>query len=122
MAASATISLAGRITGEPAGSHSIGPLFISSAAANFQVQVGVLASGDNTVTVPTNIATSGVIIVLPQTNTQLVKVKGVGGDTGVAIGKTGFFVLNWESGNAPATFILNSAGTQTGLTTQMIFF
>jgi hypothetical protein len=122
MAASATISAAGRITGEPGGQHSIGPLFFASAAANYSVQSIALANGANTITVPSAPATSGVIIVLPTDNTALVTLKGVSGDTGLPIGKVGWAVLTWDSANAPSSFVINSASAQTGKYTQIIFF
>lgn len=122
MAATATIRIDGSIAGAPDGTHVIGPLYITSSAANASVQQLVLQSGANTITTPTNISTSGCIICLPSANTAVVTLKGVSGDTGIAIGKTTTQVLNWDPTAAPSSFVLNSASTQTGLTTTIIFF
>jgi len=122
MAAAASIVVTGTIGSLPGGSRTIGPLTLTSAAASGVVQQTVLQSGDNTITLPTNITPSGCIIVLPSSNTALTTLKGAGGDTGIAIGKTGYAVLNWETANKPASFILNSAATQTGLTTEILFW
>ena len=47
MAANANIQITGTILGTPAGGRTVGPLTISSAAANGQVQQIVLQSGAN---------------------------------------------------------------------------
>jgi sporulation protein YlmC with PRC-barrel domain len=46
----------------------------------------------------------------------------VAGDTGIAIGKVSKTVLEWDSTAVPASFVLNSAATQTGLITEIQFF
>lgn len=122
MAATASITITGSITDTPAGGRTIGPITLSSAAANGQVQQIVLQSGANTITCPTTPAPSGCVIKLPSTNTAVVTLKGVSGDTGIAIGKTTTTVLNWDSTAVPSSFVLNSAATQTGLVTEIIFF
>ena len=122
MAASAVVSILGQITGLPTGTKSVGPLTVSSAAACGTVTEIVLQSGANTITVPSAPAPTGCIIVLPSTNTQAVTLKGVAGDTGIAIGKTGVFMLCFDPTALPASFVLNSAATQTGLTTEISFF
>ncbi len=122
MTAAATININGSITGTPTGTRTIGPLQLTSAAASGEVQRVVLQSGANTITVPTSPAASGCVIVLPATNTAVVTLKGVTGDTGIAIGKTTTLVLNWDATAAPASFVLTSASTQTGLATEISFF
>jgi len=122
MAAQASVSLYGQITGTPLGNQVIGPLTATSAAACGQVQELVLQSGANTITVPTTPAPNGVIIVLPATNTAETTLKGVTGDTGVDIGKTGWAVLPFNTASLPASFVLTSASTQTGLYTYIQFF
>lgn len=121
MAATASISITGTISGTASGVRKIAAT-LASAAANGQVQQIVLQSGANTITVPSTPAPSGCIIVLPSTNTAVVTLKGVSGDTGIAIGKTTTQVLNWDSTAVPASFVLNSASTQTGLITEILFF
>ena len=122
MAATAAITIQGTIIGTATGARQIGPITLSSATANGMVQQVVLASGTNTITVPTTPAPSGCIISLPSTNTAVTTLKGVAGDTGIAIGKTTTTVINWDSTAVPASFVLNSAALQTGLITEIIFF
>lgn len=122
MAATASITITGAISSTPAGARTIGPITLSSSDANGYVQQIVLQSGANTITNPTTPAPSGCVIKLPSTNTAVVTLKGVTGDTGIAIGKTTTTVLNWDSTAVPSSFVLNSAATQTGLITEIIFF
>ncbi len=122
MAATAHLLIQGSIIGTLTGTRVLGPITLSSATANGQVQQLVLQAGANTITVPTTPAPSGCIIVLPATNTSVTTLKGVTGDTGVAIGKTTTQVLNWDATAVPASFVLNSVSTQTGLITEITFY
>jgi hypothetical protein len=122
MSATATITISGSINGLPSGAKTIGPIRTVSAAANGAVQELVLQSGANTITVPTLPATSGCIIQLPAANTQVVTLKGVTGDTGIALGKTTSHLITWDPVAPPANFVLTSAATQTGLITEITFF
>lgn len=123
MAANALIQINGYVNSlSGTNASTIGPINLTSATAAGSVTEVVLQSGANTITTPTAIATSGCIIQLPATNTAVVTLKGVSGDTGIAIGKTTTLVLNWDSTAAPASFVLNSASTQTGLTTRITYF
>lgn len=122
MAATASIQITGTISSTPAGGRTIGPITLSSSTASGVVTQTVLGSGANTITVPSDIATSGCVIQLPSTNTALTTLKGVSGDTGIAIGKTGALVLSWDSANAPSSFVLSSASAQTGKVTEIIWF
>jgi hypothetical protein len=122
MAAQASVSLTGTITGTPVGNQVIGPLTATSAAACGQIQELVLQSGANTITCPTTPAPSGVIIKLPDANTAVTTLKGITGDTGYAMGKTGWACLPMDPAAPVASFVLNSASTQTGLFTYISFF
>lgn len=122
MAATATITIQGTIINLPGGGRTVGPITLSSAAACGQVTQVVLQSGANTITVPSTPAPNGCVIVLPSTNTAVTTLKGVSGDTGIAIGKTTSHVLTWDPTAVPASFVLNSAATQTGLVTEVQFF
>lgn len=122
MAASASVVISGLITGTPSGSHTIGPINQTSAAASGQVTQVVLQSGANTIAIPTVPAPSGCVIVLPPTNTSIVTLKGVTGDTGIALGKVTSHLLAWDPTAVPASFCLTSAATQTGLVTEITFF
>lgn len=122
MAATASIQITGTISSTPAGGRTIGPITLTSAAASGVVTQVVLANGTNTITVPSDIATSGCVIQLPSTNTAATTLKGVAGDTGVSIGKTGATLLSWDSTAAPSSFVLTSASAQTGKVTEIIWF
>jgi hypothetical protein len=89
MTASASIRIEGQITSLPSGSVKVGPIDLTSADASGQTQWVVLQSGANTITVPASPTPRGCVITLPATNTALTTLKGVTGDTGVPIGKTG---------------------------------
>ena len=112
------IQVVGTITGTNA-SKTINAT-VTSAAVGMGVTELVLQSGDNTITIPAN--SLGCVISMPAGNTQATKLKGVGGDTGLTISKVGVTVLNWDSGSVPSNFVINSAGLQTGLYTQISFF
>lgn len=122
MAATASITISGSVKDTPTGSKTIGPITLSSTDANSQIQQIVLQSGANTITIPTTPAPSGCIIKLPSDNTAVTTLKGVSGDTGIAIGKVTTTVLHWDSAAVPASFVLNSASTQTGKITEITFF
>jgi hypothetical protein len=122
MAAAAAIQINGTITDTLTGTRVIGPINLTSAAANGQVQQIVLQSGANTITIPTTPAPNGCVIVLPATNTAITTLKGVSGDTGIALGKVTKHVLTWDPTAVPASFVLNSAATQTGLITEITFW
>ncbi len=89
-----------------------------SAAANAvspgSITIHTLAPGDNTITAPTGGSTvKGACILPPAGNAQAITLKGVGGDTGIAISKVDPTSLSFET--VPATFILNAGGAITGL-------
>lgn len=112
------LQIIGTVTGT-SGSKTINATSTSAATGIGTTEV-ILAAGDNTITIPANVL--GCIITLPSANTSVVKLKGVGGDTGLQISKVGVHVLTWDSGAVPASFILNSVALQTGLYTQISFF
>lgn len=122
MAATSSVSIHGMVQGTPTGNRTIGPLTISNATGSGIVQNVVLQSGANTITPPTSPAPAGCIIKLPSTNTAITTLKGVTGDTGIALGKTTTTLLNWDSTAVPSTFVLTSASTQTGLVTEIAYF
>ena len=121
MAAQASVTISGQITGTPLGNITIGPITMTSVAACGQIQELVLQSGANTITVPSTPAPNGCFIKLPDANTAVTTLKGVSGDTGIANGKVGMFWLPFDPTAVPASFVLNSASTQTGLFTYIIF-
>lgn len=122
MAATASVNIAGTITNLSTGSKTIGTLTATSAAANGVTTQVVLQAGANTITVPTTPAPSGCVIRLPDANTSVTTLKGVSGDTGIAIGKTTFHMLGFDPTAPPTSFVLSSVSTQTGLVTEITFF
>jgi len=116
---SATITISGNVTGQPRGATTIGPITVSSVVAVGQVTTISLASGANVITGPAN--STGCLINLPPTNTVVTTLKGVTGDTGIAIGKIGTTFLSWDPTAVPA-IVLTSASAQTGLFTEISFF
>ena len=112
MAANATRVVTITYSGDVQGSE------VLSAAANAvspaSVTIHSLSAGDNTITVPTGGSTvKGACIVPPAGNAQAITLKGVGGDTGVALSKLDPTSIGFET--APANFILNAGGIINGL-------
>jgi hypothetical protein len=86
----------------------------SNAASPGQVQIVTLASGANTITVPTGGATvTAVYIVPPSGNVQTLILKGVTGDTGVGLHLTDPSRVALAS--SVTTFVLTAGNTITGL-------
>lgn len=86
-----------------------------NAVSPGSITLHALSAGDNTITVPsaTGFTVKGATIVPPSTNTQAITLKGVGGDTGIALSKTDPTSIAFET--APVNFILNAGGTINGL-------
>jgi len=122
MAATASVNISGTITNLPTGGKTIGTITATSAAANGVTTQVVLQAGANTITVPTTPAPTGCVIQLPSTNTSVTTLKGITGDTGIAIGKTTFHMICFDPTALPASFVLTSVSTQTGLVTEITFF
>jgi hypothetical protein len=102
VAVTGTISVTGTLTGEPEGSSTIA-LSWSIVAGISDALVG-LASGANTVTVPTG--TTLVICIPPIANTETVTAKGVSGDTGFLLSSTRPTIIAWQSGSS---FVLTTS-------------
>lgn len=94
MAVAGTLNLTGTLAGHPEGTRQVALSWVITAGLS-SVQVG-LASGANTITVPTGCTL--VLLVPPPTNTETITLKGVTGDTGRQISKTRPTVLAWETG------------------------
>lgn len=87
------------------GTKQIGPLTITGTATLGEVHDFTPATGANTVTVPT---TATAVIIVPATsNTATLTIKGVTGDTGVAISKVNPTVLSFDA-TPPASFVLTA--------------
>lgn len=99
-------------TGPPAGTQTI-QAAENSAAPN-SIEIKTLASGANTITVPTGGATvTACTIVPPAGNTANLTLKGVTGDTGIQLHDTDPSVISLDS--ATTEFCLTAASTITGL-------
>lgn len=82
----------------------------SNATAPGQVEKKDLTTGANTITAPSG--AKGVTMKPPSGNTQALTLKGVSGDTGIAIHKTDPTSLGLDS---VTTFVINAAGSVTGM-------
>jgi hypothetical protein len=122
VAAAAEVSVSGSITGLPDGTHTIGPVTVTSSAANGSVTQTVLQSGFNEITVPTTPAPSGCVVVFDSTNTASHILKGVTGDTGIKVSETDFLVLTFDPADLPTSFGITAGATETGLVTVITFF
>lgn len=100
------------------GDHVASPVI--SAAANAASPAGIqapvtLASGANTITVPTGGTTpTAVTIVKPAGNTVSLTLKGVTGDTGIALHKTDPDTISIDS--TVTTFVLTAGAQIIGVT------
>lgn len=121
MSATGTVTISGTIVGLPGGSKTIGPLDITLTAASGNTQDLVLASGANTITLPTAVTPTGCIIVFAAASTCTKTLKGVTGDTGVALKKTGVNLLTFDA-SPPASFVITAGAADTGNVTSIIFF
>ena len=112
MPATGTIEVKATITGLPGGSTTVGPLTIVSATAVGERRSPLdLASGSNTLTIPTG--AKALIFIPPTGNTQaLILRPGDASGTGITISKTQPTVLAFEA--APASVNINAAGTVAG--------
>lgn len=112
MSVTSTRSVLVTFTGDISGNNAFGAA--SNAVSAGQIQIVTLASGDNTVTVPTGGTTpTCCTIVKPSTNAVVVKLKGAGGDTGVILHLTDPDCISL--GSSVTSFILNAGSTLTGV-------
>ncbi len=82
-----------------------------------------LASGANTITVPTpDVAPyRGVLISPPAANAVALTLKGVSGDTGLRIPENTPFLFLFDGTAVPANFVINAASATTGNTSFLFF-
>ena len=119
MAITSTVQLRGYFSGLLAGSRSVSPTDFSNAASSGQVDYLTLASGANTVTVPTN--ARAVLIAFDTTSTAVKTLKGVTGDTGIVLDPVGWNFLRFAA-SPPTNFVINSSAADTGKRTEITFF
>lgn len=88
---------------------------IQNSAAPGDVDIMTLSSGSNTITLPTGGTTiKAATIVPPDANTATLTIKGVTGDTGVAISKTEPTTIAFDS-PPPTNFVITTSAIVTGL-------
>jgi len=113
-----TVNITGSITSSPSGSRSINLVISNSTPPAAETEL-VLASGDNTIDVPT--LSDGCIIIPDSTSTVAKVLKGDTGDTGVGISPTKPTLLTWPD-TPPSDFIITTDGADTGKYTRILFF
>ena len=123
--ATGNVTIQGNQSGGPAGSLTFGPLTATTTAAVGSLQVVALTTGANTITIPSGTTTC--IITPPNavnptpnpTYGGTLTLKGVSGDTGIAIGNKYPQVLEWDATGgtpSPATIVINAS---TGCTVEV---
>lgn len=100
------------------GDHVASPVIAAAQNAASPAAIAApitLASGNNTITIPTGGTTPvAVTIVKPAGNTVLITLKGVNADTGIPLHKTDPDSISLDS--TATTFVLNAAAQVTGVT------
>lgn len=106
--AEGSVAISGAITGLPTGSFVIAPPVISSEASVSEVRTVALATGNNTINIPTG--ATAVIITPPLANTKQLTFKGVTGDTGLRIARNHptLVALETQEPTIPTSFVLNA--------------
>lgn len=103
MAGTATITVSGTLVGGTTGAETMAVNSIVNTSAVEFVQFVSLANGANTITIPA--ASKGLYLIMAPGNTSVITLKGVSGDTGFPIGKTGIFVWQFDT-SPPANFVV----------------
>lgn len=113
------LTIGGLLTGLPMGSINLPPITISANAAGNLTSTSItLASGFNSITVPSWAV--GCLIIPNVTNAVGMTLKGVTGDTGIPLDLTGPSLINFPA-SPPATIGLTSAGAGATIT-DVVFF
>lgn len=118
------LQLRGVIETIQGGSNNIGPTDLQNTLPPYDSIQLVLANGANTIIVPylaAVIVPIGALIIPDLTSTTVKKIKGIAGDTGIQISKSHWSLLSFDD-PPPASFVIDSAGADTGKTTTIIFF
>lgn len=80
------------------------------------IDIFTLSAGNNSIPLPTGGSTpAGATIIPPNGNTQALILKGVNADTGIQLHKTDPTSITFDPAALPANFVINAAGTVTGL-------
>lgn len=112
MAVTAKRNVTITFSGDVVGVEVINAADNSSSAGS--VEIKTLSSGANTITVPTGGTVPTAVTILPPTgNATAITLKGVSGDTGIAIHNTDPTTVALAS--SVTTFVLNAAAQITGV-------
>lgn len=112
MAASAQRKITLTYLGDVAGVEEVVAAINNASPA--QIQIVTLAIGDNVITAPTGGTTPvACTIIKPAANATAIKLKGVGGDTGVRLHNTDPDTISVDA--STASFILNAAAAVVGV-------
>jgi hypothetical protein len=112
------VSIAVQLSGVPEGTINNSSSIAGNSSNEHTTTSLELASGANTITVPS--WAQGAIIRPDPTNAVAMTLKGVSGDTGIALDLTGPSLINFAA-SPPANFVLTSAGS-TSTYTSIEFF
>ncbi len=105
MAGTSTLTVTGTLASGTTGSEAMATNSIVNTSAVEYVQLIALANGANTITVPTTGTPKGFYLIMAPGNTSVITLKGVTGDTGFAIAKTGIVVMSFDT-SPPANFVI----------------
>ena len=115
--ATGILTVAANVSGEPEGARSFGPLSVPTITSVTMDETIALTMGNNTITIPTG--TTSVIIVGPNgvnpkpnpVSSVTLTLKGVSGDTGIAISAQNPVVLEWDLVVLPPSSIVINASS-----------
>lgn len=112
MATTSTRSVLIGYSSDVTGSHTVSAA--SNTASPGSIELRTLASGANTITLPTGGSTvTGCTIVPPSSNTTSITLKGVSGDTGFRIHNTDPTTVTFHT--TVTDFVLTTGGAITGV-------
>ena len=112
MSVTATRTTTITFTGDTTGTETISAA--SNAASPGSIEIKTLASGANTITLPTGGSTVVACTMVPPTgNAVSITLKGVSGDTGIRLHNTDPSTLSFDS--SVTTFVLTTGSAITGV-------
>lgn len=110
MSGTAQVAVTATLTSGTTSQKQYGPVTFTNTSANEQT-VSVAVGTNTTITVPTTPSqATGVIIIPPTTNTNTLTLKGVAGDTGIAISPTAPTFIPFATA-PPVSFVLNASSS-----------
>ena len=118
MAITGTVTTSATLTGGPSGNRSFTSSRTITAGVDQTLTVAC-TSGANTITVPTGSTFCGIFPpnaaspVPNPPNASTLTLKGVTGDTGVAISNTYPTYLEWDAATTPSTICITASGNAT---------